>query len=1464
MPNGDYKVGKYENSSDFSRDVFELGAVALHLAKLEVPSSRDADGFRREVWTLPYSFLLKRLLLRLLDPCYQPEVEDVRERVRWLLFTPPLEDKDDCLYGTTRELEEAERMLLSQLQSLHTAEVLQERDIASVQLRLAFLYKALNKDELAVQFAEQSLALRMRVLGETHLDTAEVQSAMLEIRKDSAENALKCLRTQQVQLGNCHMDVATTYMRLASIYDRDGQDAELQEAFQHFRRIRLQVFGERNPATAELLNNEMCYFEGEVRKQAMTQLATFTEEELGGRSMGTAIVVFVLGQYFVMMNSLAEAETCLEQAATLALDLRGEDEDIVRQALSLLAETRLGLGKHSAAVEAGLKALRCFKKDDPQVARLTKLLLLASQNDAELTGQVEEALKLVDPNIVQQGRNSLQQQIEAAHYAQLADLSFGNGDFSAAKTHAFQSLSLFKKLFGADDENVAESFYSLCGICLAQGDFAGSEEYGLKCVEILERLPPSHPLLARVYLLLASLFQGCRRASQLETYAKKCLALPQLSNDETVQTLELLADAYYISNRVAEAYEQLEKACAVKESVELYKKLLSVGLALGKGKEETTEKYMRKYRDLLEQKLGSSHPEVQEQLFTLSHLLLATGKLTQAADTARQHLAVMRTTLPADHPHVLRASDHLSNVLFKMGHVKEAEEVTQQSNSDPRTAEQLLSKADHSIDAGRFQEAEQLALKALALLKPENPEVKNVYHVFANLYQKMGRFAEAEKYGRKVVELAKTEGDESAMSNAYINLSTTLNSAGRSSEAIKYCLQGLEIDIAKSGEWSLEAGIIYNNLSQMYMRTDELQKAAELGEKALRVSQMFEGLPVGTMYLNLSQVYLQLRQLQKAEEYARKGYDLQLPLLGEKHPIVGTALNNLALVLLRMGRLAEAEQYMVQCIGVLTATLGVNHPNTASSIGTLGTIYKKQGRFKDAIAYCKKCYAIELALLGERHPETIASCFELAKTLHKAMLSKEAEPYALQVVAMLDNTHNTDKVYKLLVKIYARQGKETEMRRFAQLIQSKEIDLRSVYKMLMQQGRLPEAEEVLQECLRIAKTKAGEESVAVADLLYDLAGLCSQQKKQSDRLLYTQECLRLRLKLLGDHDDTANVYNCIYVIHLEQGNYAEAEVAIREYIRIETIITGEDSVQTLLGHYHLSHICQFTNRPAEALEGINKYLKLVHNTFSESIGEKHKDVADIYMTISHLNLVLNRLPEAEAATLKAIGILREVFGDSHENTAVAHNRLAEVYLGMERLDDALQHSSQCIEILEALHSPQVADAYRFKAKLFFSRGCLAEAEAEELKSLNFLLQKPEENALAIAAGRFALSKLCRKMGRLEDALKYAIRFAGSLRRMLGEKHPHVAIADLNLSNIYQAMGRLPEAEVWAKKSAEVLGTTRAEGAHALLALSKISLAMDKREEARTFAQQAVLTAEQLELKELDEFRSHLQLFTDSS
>jgi tetratricopeptide (TPR) repeat protein len=381
---------------------------------------------------------------------------------------------------------------------------------------------------------EEALALRRRLLGEDHPDTA-ISSNNLALslqsqgkHAEAEEYYRKSLALRRRLLGEDHPFTATGYENLALNRRDRGQYAEAEEGCRKALDLRRKLLGEEHLDTALGYNNLALTLDEQAKYPEAEDgyrkaLALF--RKLAGEGDPRTITAYSnLAVNLDAQGRYAEAEEGCRKALDLRRRLVGDEHPDTATAYNNLAYTLEHQGRYAEAEEACRKALALYRKR------------LGEEHPLTATGYDNLSL-----NLQHQGR-----------YAE------AEGGFRKA-------LDLRRQLLGEQHPDTATSYNNLAENLEHQDKYAEAEEGFRKALAVYRgRLAEDHPLLATAINNLASSLDDQGKDAEAEECYRKALDLRRrrLGEDHpaTATCQDNLAYSLYLHGKYAEAEEVSRKA----------------------------------------------------------------------------------------------------------------------------------------------------------------------------------------------------------------------------------------------------------------------------------------------------------------------------------------------------------------------------------------------------------------------------------------------------------------------------------------------------------------------------------------------------------------------------------------------------------------------------------------------------------------------------------------------------------------------------------------------------------------------------------------------------------------------------------------------------------------------------------------------------------------------------------------
>ncbi|WP_370495605.1 CHAT domain-containing tetratricopeptide repeat protein [Trichodesmium erythraeum] len=282
------------------------------------------------------------------------------------------------------------------------------------------LYKQGKYDE-AVPLLEQSLKIRLQILGAEHPDVATSLNNLAELyrvqgRYTEAEPLyIQALEMRKKLLGAEHPDVATSLNNLAGLYRVQGRYTEAEPLYIQALNMRNKLLGAEHPDVATSLNNLAEIYRRQGRyieaEPLYIQALEMRKKLLGAEHPDVATSLNNLAGLYEDQRRYTEAEALLRQAVYIqALEvikkLPGAEHPDVTNSRNNLARLYEAQGKYTEAEPLYIQALEMRKKllgaEHPLVATsLDNLAVLYSaQGDvASAVQYLKRVLEVQEKNL---------------------------------------------------------------------------------------------------------------------------------------------------------------------------------------------------------------------------------------------------------------------------------------------------------------------------------------------------------------------------------------------------------------------------------------------------------------------------------------------------------------------------------------------------------------------------------------------------------------------------------------------------------------------------------------------------------------------------------------------------------------------------------------------------------------------------------------------------------------------------------------------------------------------------------------------------------------------------------------------------------------------------------------------------------------------------------------------------------
>lgn len=277
-----------------------------------------------------------------------------------------------------------------------------------------YLHQTIFQYEEAETLFKHALAIRERVLGSEHPDTASSLRRLGHLYREQGEYELaepllqRALAICEKVLGPDHHDTAGSVHQLAWLYDSQGRYEEAEAL--HLRSLAIfeRDFGPDHPDTANSLNNLAFHYnlrgKYEASELLFKRLLSIDEKSLGPEHPGTANTLHNLASLYRRQEKYEEAESLFKRALAIRERMLGPDHFVTAHSFLGLAYIYSNQGKYEQAESLYQHTLKIFEEtlfpDHPLIAGILEdyASLLRKMKRNEEAATLEERARAMRAN----------------------------------------------------------------------------------------------------------------------------------------------------------------------------------------------------------------------------------------------------------------------------------------------------------------------------------------------------------------------------------------------------------------------------------------------------------------------------------------------------------------------------------------------------------------------------------------------------------------------------------------------------------------------------------------------------------------------------------------------------------------------------------------------------------------------------------------------------------------------------------------------------------------------------------------------------------------------------------------------------------------------------------------------------------------------------------------------------------
>jgi serine/threonine-protein kinase len=428
--------------------------------------------------------------------------------------------------------------------------------------------------------------------------------------------------------------------------------------------------------------------------------------------------------------------------------------------------------------------------------------------------------------------------------------------------------------------------------------------------------------------------------------------------------------------------------------------------------------------------------------------------------------------------------------------------------------------------------------------------------------------------------LTELEGQPETQATLALTIGRAYRSLGLYDSAVPLLERALELRRQRFGEETREVAESLDELSNLYLRRDELAKAEAATRRALAIHRALGGEKDPAIAESLNQMALILSEkadFTAAEPLFQEALRINRLHFGRDDKANVAILNNLASLQRQRGDLAAAESLYREAVSLARRVYGPAHPGTSRLLGNLAVLLTQRGDLAGAEATYREALAVAHRAFGEEHPTIALQLTNLASVLVDRGRWTEAEAMYRQALTMQRKLLGNDRNHV-------------------------SVTLNNLADLLALQGNQAAAQPLYEESLRIVRKIYGEEHPRVADQLANLARVLTDQGDLEAAEPLAEEALAIRRKLLGEaHPSYAGSLVILGRLRLAQGSPAEAEPSLRQAVAIYQRVLPAHHQDTAAARSLLGSCLAARGRSAEA----EPLLRSGYEDLRRGLGDTH-------------------------------------------------------------------------------------------------------------------------------------------------------------------------------------------------------------------------------------------------------------------
>ena len=460
-----------------------------------------------------------------------------------------------------------------------SAQQTQQESLASLYHNIAFVYHAQGDYSQTLVFYQKDLAIREKVLGKEHPDTATTYNDLAGVyyAKGDYPQALvfyeKSLVIREKVLGKELPDTATTYNNIAGVYRAQGDYPKALAGYQKALVIREKVLGKQHPDTATTYNNIAGVYRAQgdhPQALAFYQKALAIQEKvLGKEHPDTAATYNNIAGVYYDKGDCSQALAFYQKALAINEKVLGKEHPDKATTYNNIALVYRAQGDYPQALAFYQKALeikeKVLGKEHPDTATTYHNLAgvyYVKEDYPRALVWYQKALEIKEKVLGKQHPDT------ATTYDSIALVYYVKEDYPQALTFYQKAIVIREKVLGKEHLDTATTYHNIALVYKTQGDYPEALKGYQKSLAIYQKvLGKEHPYTATTYHNIALVYKAQGDYPQALAFYEKDLAISEKvlgkEHPDTATSYNNIAGICQAQGDYPQALEWYQKAVLV-------------------------------------------------------------------------------------------------------------------------------------------------------------------------------------------------------------------------------------------------------------------------------------------------------------------------------------------------------------------------------------------------------------------------------------------------------------------------------------------------------------------------------------------------------------------------------------------------------------------------------------------------------------------------------------------------------------------------------------------------------------------------------------------------------------------------------------------------------------------------------------------------------------------------------------